>query len=233
MRIVVFGGSGLIGGGVVMEALDSPHVTSVLSVGRRSLGITHAKLREIVHSDFEDFTSIADDLADLDACFWCLGTASRGHDEDSYSRITVDFTMAAAKVLRERSPDLCFCFVSGAGTDETERSRMMWARVKGRAENALRDLGFRRLAVFRPGIIRRRRGTKRRSALAGMAQPLFLLIYAPARLLGGATSNVDIGRAMIAVAVGQSDVPTLSSRHINALAAAHGGEAGDVRYQRT
>ena len=220
MKVVVFGASGLIGGGVLMEALDSPEVTSVLSIGRRALDLDHPKLRHIVHDDFEDFTPLADQLADLDACFWCLGIASAGLDEQTYTRITVDFTLAAAKVLRERSPNLCFCFVSGAGTDDSERGRFMWARVKGRAENALRGFGFRRVAMFRPGFIRRLRGVKPQRASKRLIQPLSLPFYGLARLFGGASSNVEIGKAMIAVAKGESDATLLTSADINALAAA-------------
>lgn len=214
MKVAVFGATGLIGGGVLMEALDHPHVERVVSVGRRSLGIEHPKLREIVHDDFEQFDSIAGELADLDACFWCLGIASAGLDEASYTRITVDFTVAAARVMRERSPDITFCFVSGAGTNE--QGRMMWARVKGRAESALRDMGFRRLALFRPGFIRDLGGTKPPSPWSRLVLP----IYGLARLLGGASSNSEIGRAMIAVAMGKSDAQVLDSGDINTLAGA-------------
>ena len=219
MKVVIFGASGLIGGGVLMEALDSPEVTAVLSVGRRTLDVEHAKLRQIVHDDFEDFSPLADDLADLDACFWCLGIASAGLDEQTYTRITVDFTVAAAKVLRERSTNLCFCFVSGAGTDDSERGRFMWARVKGRAENALRGFGFRRAAMFRPGFIRQLRGGNKPGAMKRLFQPLSLPFYGLARLFGGASSNVEIGKAMIAVAKGEADATLLTSADINALAA--------------
>ena len=215
-RIVIFGGTGLIGQGVLLEALDHPEVESVVSVGRRTIELDHPKLRQVVHRDFEDFQPIAEDLRGLDACFWCLGTASAGMDEAAYTRITHDFTMAAARVLLEQSPEVCFCFVSGAGTDATERGRMMWARVKGRTENALKEMAFRRLYLFRPGVIQSVRGDSPRGAVARAA---YAILYPIVRAFGGATSNVEIGNAMLAAASGMAQKQVLSSRDINQLAA--------------
>lgn len=214
MNIVIFGATGLIGGGVLQEALDNSEVASVLAVGRRPLDIEHPKLRQLAHQDFLDFTTAADALSGLDACFWCLGTSSMGVAEDAYTRITYDFTIAAAGVLLERNPDIAFCFVSGAGTNEGSRS--MWARVKGRTESALTELSFRRIAHLRPGLIRDARHT--RGLLRRLGRALSLPFYALARMAGSATSNVDIGKAMLAVASGRSDLPILNSADINRLA---------------
>ncbi|MCA9539737.1 MAG: NAD(P)H-binding protein [Myxococcales bacterium] len=219
MRVILFGASGMIGRGVLLEALDSPVITEVISVGRRPVDVEHAKLRQIEHADFEHFEALADDFTGLDACFWCLGVQSAGLDEAAYSRITYAYTMAAARVLRERSPGLRFCFVSGAGTDATEKGRTMWARVKGRTENALSAMGFADVIHFRPALIRPMRGSKPRGtayvityAILGVFMPLF-------RLFGGATSTVEIGRAMIAAAQGKSEQKVLDSPAINRLAA--------------
>ena len=127
MNVIIFGASGYIGQGVLLQSLDHPAVDRVLSVGRRALPLEHHKLQQLVHDDFEDFEPVAGELAGFDACFWCLGVSSAGMKEADYARVTVDYTMAAAKVLRARCPALCFCFVSGSGTDETGRSRMMWS----------------------------------------------------------------------------------------------------------
>lgn len=217
MQIVVFGGSGLIGQGVLLQSLDHPKVDEVVSIGRRRLDIDHPKLRQIVHRDFQDFSSIADDLTGVDACFWCLGIASSGMDEASYTRITYDFTMAAAKVLHERSPDVCFCFVSGAGTDASEKGFMMWARVKGKAENALRRVGFGRLHLFRPGFIQSARGKSPRGAVSSaIVSGVFPLM----RAIGSATSNVAIGDAMLALAFDGGTQEILETRDINRLAQA-------------
>ena len=136
-------------------------------------------------------------------------------DEATYTRITYDFTMAAAQVLAEQSPDQCFCFVSGSGT--AADSRMMWARVKGKTENALKEMGFGSLYLFRPGIIQPVRGDKAHGIGARMASTL---VFPIVRLFGGATSNVEIGDAMIAAALGVAEKQILSSRDINELAAA-------------
>ena len=214
MRVVIFGASGLIGQGVLLQTLDHPDVESVLSIGRRTLDLSHPKLRQVVHADFLDFTSLAEELRELDACFWCLGTASAGMSEEDYTRITHDFTMAAIEVLREQSPGACLCFVSGSGTDDTETSRMMWARVKGRTENALRQSGFERVYMFRPGFIKSTRGETTRGPVS---RAIYAGLYPLLRVLGAATTNTAIGDAMLAVATKGSDHEVLGSKTINEL----------------
>src|SRR3954449_3188362 len=142
----------MVGQGVLRECLVDPEVTGVLVIGRHPTGQEHPKLREIAHTDFLDFTPIGDEMAGLDACFFCLGVSSAGLSEERYRQVTYDVTMAAATVLVERNPAMTFIYVSGVGTDSTERGRSMWARVKGRTENALLALPFRAY-MFRPGVI--------------------------------------------------------------------------------
>ncbi|MCX4248001.1 NAD(P)H-binding protein [Paraliomyxa miuraensis] len=223
MNVVIFGASGMIGMGVLLELLDRTEITRVLSVGRRRIAVDHpraeAELEQIVHEDFEDFEPLASAFEGLDACLWCLGTASGGMDEATYTRITHDFTMAAAKVLHARSPGLRFCFVSGAGTDDTEQGRAMWARVKGKTENALRRVGFGDVVLFRPAFIRPMRGTSPRGALYRTMYAVMGVFYPLLRAFGGATSTVEVGRAMIAAAMGKAEAKVLDSRAINALAA--------------
>ena len=222
LRVVVFGATGTVGAGVVLECLDSPAIAQVLCIVRRSSGRTHAKLREVVHSDFSDLTSIEPELANVDACFWCVGIPSAGLTEERYTEVTLDYTQAAARVLREQSPDLCFVFVSGEGADETEQSRTMWARVKGRAENAILGMGFRSAVVFRPGMIVPRRGLRHNVRLYGVTTMILLPFLPLLRALGRATSTVEIGRAMIAAAlgghVGEPPKQRLDSKDINELA---------------
>jgi len=153
MRVILFGASGMVGQGVLRECLLDPDVERVLSIGRTRTGRRHTKLQELEHKNFLDFSPIERHLTGYDACFFCLGVTSAGMTEEAYRRITYDFTLAAARVLIQTSPQMAFVYVSGTGTDSTERGRVMWARVKGATENALQTIGFRAAYSFMPGYI--------------------------------------------------------------------------------
>src|SRR5262249_49074550 len=180
MKVVIFGASGMVGQGVLGECLLDPDVTHVLSIGRNKTAGDEPKLREVVHQNFLDFSSLENDLTGFDACFFCLGITSAGMSEEAYRRITYDFTLAAARSLVQVSPGLTFIYVSGTGTDSTERGRVMWARVKGATENALRTLGFRAAYSFRPGYIQPIHGIKSRTgwyrALYAVTAPLYPIL---------------------------------------------------------
>ena len=165
MKIILFGASGMVGQGTLRECLLDPEVTTVLSIVRGSTGQQHAKLREIVHKDFFDFSSIESELAGFDACFFCLGISSAGMSEEKYRHITYDITLAAAQTLVKLNPNMTFIFVSGAGTDSSERGSSMWARVKGQTENALRRLPFKAAYMFRPAVIVPLHGIKSRTTI--------------------------------------------------------------------
>src|SRR5215213_11705312 len=152
MKVIVFGASGMVGQGVLRECLVAEDVESVLSVVRRPTGVRHAKLTELVHGDFTDFSTVRERLTGYDACFFCLGVSSVGLKEPEYTRITYDFTLAAARTLAEVNPGSTFVYVSGAGTDGSAQGRSMWARVKGQTENDVIALPLRGYA-FRPGYI--------------------------------------------------------------------------------
>ena len=137
MKVVLFGATGMVGQGVLRECLLDPEVESVLAVVRNASLPQHDKLREIVHQNISDLAAIEDRLSGYDACFFCLGVSSVGMKEDMYRRVTYDLTVSVAKTLANLTPTMTFIYVSGAGTDSTERGRLMWARVKGRTENAL------------------------------------------------------------------------------------------------
>ncbi|PKN58348.1 MAG: epimerase [Deltaproteobacteria bacterium HGW-Deltaproteobacteria-14] len=224
MNVVIFGASGMVGHGALIECLEGSEVASVRVVGRSSAGVEHPKLREIAHSDFLDFTAIEPDLTGLDACFWCLGVSSSGMSEADYRRITHDFTVAAAETLLRLNPALTMCFVSGTGTDSSAAGSTMWARVKGATENALLAMPFATAAMFRPGYIQPRKGVKSKTrsyrwALAAL-RPLYPLI----KLSFGArvTTTDTIGRAMIRVAREGTPKPILTAPDINALGALPG-----------
>ena len=165
MKVLLFGASGMVGQGVLRECLLDPEVTTVLSIVRSSTGQQHPKLREIVHKDFLDFSSIESELSGFDACFFCLGVSSAGMSEENYRRITYDITLAAAQTLVKLNPNMTFVYVSGAGTDSSERGRVMWARVKGQTENALLRLPFKAAYMFRPAVIVPLHGIKSRTML--------------------------------------------------------------------
>ena len=151
MKVILFGATGMVGQGVLRECLEDARVQSVLVVGRSSVGLTDPKIREILHTDFLDFKPIQAQLAGYDACFFCLGVSAAGLKEDDYRRLTYDVTLAAAEAIVAVSPHLTFCYVSGEGTDSTEHGRAMWARVKGRTENALLRMPFKAAFMFRTG----------------------------------------------------------------------------------
>ena len=201
MKVILFGATGMVGQGVFRECLRDPEVERVLVVGRSSVGIQDEKVREIVHKDFLDFSSIADQLGGYDACFFCLGTSSVGMKEQDYTRVTYDYTTAAAQVLATQNPGMTFIYVSGAGTDSTEKGRLMWARVKGKTENALFKLPFKAYA-FRPGYVQPLDGIKSKTKLY---QTLYSVVGALHPLLRGlfpkyVTTTELVGRAMICVA---------------------------------
>ena len=143
----------MVGEGVLHECLLHPDVESVLVINRRPCNVKHEKLKEIIHKDFFDFSGIREQLTGYNACFFCLGVSSVGMKEDKYSKLTYDLTMSLAKPLAELNPDIVFCYVSGVGTDSTEQGRIMWARVKGKTENDLMKLPFKKVYAFRPGFI--------------------------------------------------------------------------------
>lgn len=222
MKVVLFGATGMLGSGALLECLAHPDVSHVLSVSRRPTGVTHGKLSELIHADFLDFSSARDALAGHDACFFCLGVSSAGMSEDAYRRVTSDVTVAAASVLLAASPRIAMCFVSGAGTDSTERGRTMWARVKGEAENRLRAMPFAALWLFRPGYVQPMKGVRSRtrlySAFYTLAAPVYPLVARLAPDL--VTTTEKLGLAMIRAARDGAPATVMENRAINRLAAA-------------
>ena len=197
IKAIVFGATGMVGEGVLHVSLNHPDVESALVVGRKSCGVSHPKLLEIIHDDFFNYTPIESRLAGYNACYFCLGVSSIGLNEKDYTRITYDLTMEAAKRLSRLNPGMTFCYVSGMGTDSTEKGRTMWARVKGKTENDLQRLPFKGVYCFRPGFIKPIKGLKRAFKLAsimGAAYPLW-----KALIPKYVCTLEDLGRAMIHV----------------------------------
>ncbi len=165
LKVIVTGATGMIGKGVLWECLDHPEISEVLSIGRRPVGVQNPKLRELLHPDFSDFESVSEQLQGYDACYACMGVSAAGLEEEEYKKLTYDYTLALAQTLYGLNPDMTFIYVSGQGTDSTEKGRQMWARVKGKTENDLLKMGFKQAFVFRPGGIIPKRGVQPSSKL--------------------------------------------------------------------
>lgn len=198
IRAIVLGATGMVGEGVLHEVLRHPAVDAVLVIGRRSCGLTHPKMKEIVHSNFFDYTSIKAQLRGYNACFFCLGVTSIGKKEEEYRRLTYDLTMAAATTLARLNPDMVFCYVSGMGTDSSEQGRSMWARVKGKTENDLMKLPFKAVYAFRPGFIKPTPGLRNTLTFAKILAPLYPVLHA--LLPNYVCTLADVGLAMVRVA---------------------------------
>jgi uncharacterized protein YbjT (DUF2867 family) len=220
MNVVIFGASGMVGQGVLLECLRDTGVERVLVIGRSSAGRQHAKQREVLVKDLFDVASYADELRGLDACFFCLGVSSAGMSEAAYRRLTYDLTVVIAQELAMRNSALCFVYVSGAGTDTTERGRTMWARVKGATENALLRMPFRSAFMFRPGLIQPLDGIRSKTRV----YQIVLVLAAPAlpllrRAFPRSTSTTrEIGQAMLFVARNGWPRPLLEPKDIHAAA---------------
>jgi uncharacterized protein YbjT (DUF2867 family) len=199
IKAVLFGATGMVGEGVLHEALNHPDVDSVLVIGRRPSGVKHHKLREILHSNFFDYTVLENDLRDFNACFFCLGVTSIGKNEEEYRRLTYDLTLAAATTLSRLNADMVFCYVSGAGTDSTEQGRSMWARVKGKTENDLMKLPFKATYAFRPGFIKPIPGLRNAFLFARVLAPFYPVWKLAFRKY--VCTLQDVGLSMIQAAV--------------------------------
>jgi uncharacterized protein YbjT (DUF2867 family) len=222
MNVLMFGATGMFGQGVLRECLLDPGVQVVQTIARASTGVQHAKLREIVHQDLWHYTDIEGDLSHFDACFFCLGLSSSGMTEENYARVTYDITLAAAETLCRLNPKMTFIYVSGSGTDSSEHGRTMWARVKGRTENALLRLPFAAAYMFRPGIIEPLHGARSRTTsyrvLYALTKPLLPVLRwsFPNYVL----TTEQIGRAMLAVARHGFPKPVLESGDIRSAMSA-------------
>ena len=217
MKVFIFGATGMVGRAALLQCLRDPDVEQVVTIGRTATAAREQKLCEIVHQDMLNYTGMEDSLSGFDACFYCLGVASSGMKEADYERVTYGFAVAAAEMLSHINPGMSFVFVSGSGTDSTEKGRVMWARVKGRTENALLRLPLNAY-MFRPGFIEPMDGIESKTssyrAFYRVTKPLFpILRWAlPNQVL----STRDIGQAMLNVARRGYKKRVLETRDIRA-----------------
>ncbi|HKD17737.1 MAG TPA: epimerase [Thermoanaerobaculia bacterium] len=217
MKVVLFGATGMVGGGALLEALDDSRVEEVVVVGRRSCAARHPKIREILLRDFFDYRPARSGFTDADACLFCLGVSSLGMSEEAYTRVTHDLTLAAARAILEAGSKPTFCYVSGAGTDANGRA--MWARVKGRTENDLLAMPFRGAYMFRPGYIQPRRGVRSKTGWYRTFYAAFGVLYPLLRLaLPSLVTSTDVlGRALVRVAAEGYPKPILETRDFNRI----------------
>ena len=216
IKAIVTGVTGMVGEGVLHECLQHPDVVEVLVINRKPCGVVHPKLKEIIHKDFFDFSPIQEQLKGYNACYFCLGVSSVGMNEKDYSHLTYDLTMHVATTLVKNNPDMTFCYISGSGTDTSEKGRMMWARVKGKTENDLMKLGFRKAIMFRPALIQPTKGLK--NTLKAYKPILWLIPFLKAVMPNYVSSLRDIGLAMINSVEKSQDKAILEVKDIAKLA---------------
>lgn len=195
MKVIITGTTGMVGEGVLHICLEDPRIESVLIINRKPLGRTHPKLKEILHTDFYDLAAVESDLKGYDACFFCLGISSIGMKEADYYKVTYTLTLHVASTLARLNRGMSFSYISGAGTDSSEKGRSMWARVKGKTENDLMKLPFRQVFAFRPGFIKPIKGLSNTHGFykyIGWLFPIGRTVYP-----GGFCKMEELGLAMI------------------------------------
>jgi uncharacterized protein YbjT (DUF2867 family) len=216
LNVIITGATGMVGEGVLLTCLEHPAIAQVLLVSRKQYGLQHPKLKECIVPDFLHLDDVRSQLTGYDACFFCAGISSAGMSEANYTHITYDITLHFAGVLASLNPQMVFCYVSGALTDSSEKGSIMWARVKGKTENALTRFGFRSVYNFRPGFMRAtpgQRNIKSYYKLIGWAYPL-LHVMLPNQV----STLHDVGIAMIRCVLQGYPKQILEIKDINALA---------------
>jgi len=198
-KVIITGATGMVGKGVLLECLDHQAISEVLVIGRNNVGISHPKLKELVHNDFTNFEDVSSKLTGYDACFFCMGISAAGLKEEKYKQVTYDYTLSLANTLLKNNHEMTFTYVSGQGTDSTEKGRIMWARVKGRTENELLNLGFKQAFMFRPGAIIPLRGIKSKTKSYQFLYDYFMWLVKGVKLFfpNSVINTTQLGLAMI------------------------------------
>jgi len=219
VKVILLGATGMVGQGVLRGCLIDAAVETVLAIGRNASAQQHENLHEIVHNDLSDLSAIEGKLSGYDACFFCLGVSAVGMTEEAYKRVTYDLTISVARTLARLNPAMTFIYVSGSGTDSTERGRLMWARVKGKTENALLQMPFKAAYMFRPGYIQPLHGIRTKTkwygavyAMMGPFYPLWKVLF-PKYV----TTTECLGRAMLKVAKRGAPKSVLENQDINRI----------------
>ena len=216
LKVIITGTTGMVGKGVLLECLEHPAVSEVLIINRSSIGMQHPKLKELIHKDFYNLQPVREQLQGYDACFFCLGVSSVGMSEEAYAKPTYDLTLHFAETVI--NADMTFIYVSGSGTDSTEKGSIMWARVKGKTENALLKMPFKAAYIFRPGVILPVKGVKSKTPLYNFFYVIMRPIFPLMSKMNSVTDSAKVGQAMINVALHGSDKVHLENKDINELA---------------
>lgn len=197
MKVIITGSTGMVGQGVLLECIDEPRIKGILLLNRSPLNIEHPKVKEVLHSNFKDLSSIKNELVGYDACFHCMGVSSAGMSEEKYTDITYNITKELAETLHRINPEIVLNYVSGTGTDSKEESSTMWARVKGKTENMIFEMGFKDSYMFRPGVILPERGIKSKTTLYNAAYIILKPFYSIIEKIKSVTTTTNMGKAMI------------------------------------
>ena len=219
-KVIITGATGMVGKGVLLECLDSPLITHVLLVNRSPIGMTHPKLAEVLLNDFTQIDTLKSQLQGYDACFFCMGVSSIGMNEDTFTRLTFDTAKAFADTLYEQNPKMVFTYVSGTGTDSSEKGSVMWARVKGKTENWILNKGFKDAYMFRPGVILPEKGIQSKTGWYNFFYVVFRPFFPLLKKSKNITSTTKVGLAMINTLVKPCDKKHLENADINVLAIA-------------
>ncbi len=215
IKVIITGATGMVGEGVLHECLQHPDIEQILVINRKPCGVVHPKLKEIIHTDFFNFSPIEDQLSGYNACFFCLGVSSVGMKEDAFTKFTYTLTMHVATTLSKYNPEMTFCYISGRGTDSSEKGKLMWARVKGKTENDLMKLAFKKVYAVRPGLMKPTPGLKNTLAAykyLGWLYPIIKFL-APK----SACTLKEVGDAMINVVLKGYDKNVLEVSDLIAL----------------
>ncbi|NJB71755.1 hypothetical protein GGR42_002217 [Saonia flava] len=218
MKAIITGSTGMVGKAVLLECIDDTRVEEVLLINRNSLNISHPKVKEVIHKDFMDFTAIKNQCKGYDICFHCMGVSVSGMSEEKYTELTYTISNQLASILFSVNPNMVFNYVSGTGTDKTEKGKIMWARVKGKTENMILNMGFKDAYMFRPGIILPERGIKSKTSWYNtfytIAKPFFPLLIK----MKSVTTTSNLGKAMINTYHYPQPLKYLEGKQINEIA---------------
>ncbi len=217
MNVIITGATGMVGQSVLLECLVHKSVENILLINRSSINIQNPKVKEVLHKDFSDFSAIKSQLSNYDACFHCMGVSSVGMKEEQYHNFTYNFTHALAKELYEQNPNMVFNYVSGTKTDSSENGNTMWARVKGKTENLILNMGFKDAYAFRAGAILPEKGVKSKTSWVNTLYVILKPIFPILKRMDSIALSSNLGRAMINTVLFPQELKYLENKDINAL----------------